>query len=241
MNHDNFKMLLESLEKSSDRTRSAYYFFVIINLSAFMYAISAFVYPISETRINPLFGVNVDIEFFWLVMSILGPLMYFILYSNISNEIEQFNYLADYSMSDAVHLRLILATQVLSSPVDYRVNKIIGFYLWFKALQFYTVLLIPILTSILWVLHVTHIKRVIGNPFYVESWQTAWSDFIDDISADGTLVTTDGRFLVAGLIVQLVAIFAMIWILSKVSEINTQSRKTYSRAVEQIDSLERQQ
>ena len=191
---DDFKILADTLEKSSNRTRSIYYVFAIIYVWLTLYAVNAFVFPIRHERMKeirtyvtdcqqlprdedlckdlaggldqkkgdaavidlekspgfqrtfersglqhrrdtyldeiaasrkftfPLFGVSVDQDYFWLMNSLVGVIIYFVLIPALANEADLFGFMVAETGDDRMRLRIVLSSQVLSSPSDHHAN-----------------------------------------------------------------------------------------------------------------------
>ena len=234
---DDFKILVDTLEKNSNRTRSIYYVFALIYISITLYVVNAFVYSFPRERMGlirefvtecqpqqpppspqqatdcgnlakaldekypnksavpaktgaasdanagasdsqtdfdssglkhrrdtyldeiaasrkftfPLFGVSVDQDYFWLMNSLIGVIIYFVLISALANEAELFCFMVDEVGNDRARLRIVLSSQVLSSPSDHHA-KTPRSYTLLKSVLLRSVLLLPIAMGVLWML-----------------------------------------------------------------------------------------
>jgi hypothetical protein len=272
---DDFKLLIDTLEKASNRTRSVYYFFSIIYIAITLYAVNAFVFSISRARLDefrtfvtncqaqvtatphcanlalslhnndidkkdkseflkafdeagakhrqdtyldeiaanrkftfPLFGVNVDEDYFWLMNSLIGVIFYFVLISALGNEAELFGFMIDKAGQDEARIRLVLSSQVLSSPSDHHEQRLYRL----KTILLRSVLLLPIVTGLLWVCYNVHIFDVAQKHFSAESINVAWNSFRDDYESYPV-------FSIISLTVQANSIVIMLYGFARISRI----------------------
>jgi hypothetical protein len=130
----------------------------------------------------PLVGVSVDVDYFWLMNSLIGTILYFVLISALTNEAELFGYMVDKASEDETHMRLVLSSQVLSSSSDHIREHRRGFDIALKSVLLRSVLLLPIAIGILRLFYDFHLFDAAEKHFSIESLTQAWSSVKDDYS-----------------------------------------------------------
>jgi hypothetical protein len=245
MEEANFTALLQVLDSNSNRSRNVFYFFVLINIGAFLFSVNAYLYNIPHVRLTeytntllqcardekekplpqhclnnllqvdvnvpldakwrevalerikhnqnsyideiaqtrkftfPIFGFTVDTDYFWLSAALVGMLTLFVLASTLANEAEIFKHLLDANAADPERIRMILATQVLTSPVDYRGVEQRGLFPFIKNLMLISVIAMPILTSLARISADMHLTDVVTSQ---TSLLEAWLNVVDDFT-----------------------------------------------------------
>ncbi|CCE05778.1 membrane hypothetical protein [Bradyrhizobium sp. STM 3843] len=244
-----FKTLLDTLEKSSNRTRSVYYVFAIIYISITLYAVNTFMFSFPDERLIrirqfvaecedpqkqkqrddhciaiavgiqkqqvdlppssgflekfaqaeeqhrrdtyldeiaasrkftfPLFGVSVDRGYFWLMNSLIGVVIYFVLLSALANEAYLFGFMVAAAGSDIARLQLVLMTQMLSSPSDQDGNAPISYTLT-KRFLLQSVILLPVAAGLMWICDDFYLTDILRAHFSQVSFETAAAGIRDD-------------------------------------------------------------
>ena len=271
---DDFKILLDTLEKSSNRTRSVYYVFAIVYISITLFAVDAFMFPFPDERLNriqffvdecqdpkmlqdahcrnlatgfklkkttlptgsghlsvfthsglqhrrntyldeiatsrkftfPLFGVSVDRDYFWLMNSLIGLVVYFVLLSALANEAHLFRFMVAAAGNNNARLQIVLASQVLSSPSDQNEDAPIPYtlsYTLVKRFLLQSVILLPIAVGLLWICDDLYLTNIVREHFSAASFAEAGTGIQDDFNYGPVIFIT-------GLIVQVASIAVML-------------------------------
>jgi hypothetical protein len=95
----------------------------------------------------PILGWETDLEFLWLIFPLIGMISYYILGLSLSRTIELFRFLLNRNQTDAMRLRLVHSTVVITAPLGGEHSEIKLFYraIWQVLALF--VLAIPIIIS----------------------------------------------------------------------------------------------
>jgi hypothetical protein len=124
----------------------------------------------------PIFGWETDRVFFWLFFPLVGVIGYYIVWLALSRQGAMFRFLLNCNRNDALRLRLILSTLMITAPLSGEHAEITPFYqaIW-RALAI-LVFLIPIINSLLAISDTTNAIPVIrdGSPF-LDGWTTLQS------------------------------------------------------------------
>jgi hypothetical protein len=295
---DEFKILVETLERNSSRTRAIYYVFAIIYVSITLYAVSAFIFSIPQERMTrirtfvtdcqlrhkqdahceelsaalgkemdlstetdpvkdfdltglkhrrdtyldeiatgrkftfPLFGVSVDEDYFWLMNSMIGVIIYFVLISALANEADLFCFMIDESGDDRTRLQIVLSTQVLSSPSDHRANTPRSYTL-LKRILLRSVLLLPVAVGFLWILYSLHIIGIARECCSFQRLGVAWSRVVDDFSYLPVLSVVSELVQAAAIVIMLCGFHKILHILSDIqTHYTTGASKLYRIGVD---------
>jgi hypothetical protein len=76
----------------------------------------------------PILGWETDRDFFWLIFPLIGMISYYIVWLALSRLAGMFRFLLDRNRSDAVRLRLIGSTLMLTTPLSGEHPEITPFY-----------------------------------------------------------------------------------------------------------------
>ena len=154
----------------------------------------------------PIFGFSVDIDYFWLIGGLVGVLTLFVLAAALANEAELFRYLLQQNTKDAERTRMLLATQVLTSPADYKGDELRGVFPFIKNLMLISIIAMPILSSLFRLSYDLHLSDLLNQQ---ASYSDVTAALIDDFVQRPWLST-------ASLLTQVMSIATEFWLLQMI-------------------------
>ena len=122
----------------------------------------------------PILGWETDMEFHWLIFPLIGMISYYILGLAFSRTIEMFRFLLNRNRTDAVRLRLIQSTVVITTPLggEHSEHMLIYRATWQVLALF--VLAIPIIISLLTISDLTNaIPAIRDGATFLDRWTAA--------------------------------------------------------------------
>ena len=149
----------------------------------------------------PLFGVSVDRGYFWLMNSLIGLVVYFVLLSALANEAHLFRFMVAAAGNNIARLQIVLASQVLSSPSDQEDDAPV--YTLVKRFLLQSVILLPIAMGLLWICDDFYLTNIVRGHFSAASFVEAGTGIQDDFNYAPVL-------FIVGLIVQAASIAVML-------------------------------
>jgi len=165
---------------------------------------NSYIDEIAQTRkfTFPIFGFSVDGDYFWLTSALVGVLTLFVLASALANEAEMFSYLLTANSTVAERMRMVLATQVLTSPVDYKGEELRGIFPIIKNLMLISIIAMPVMSSLFRFLYDI---RLIDVATSQETFVAAVGHLVDDFSERPVLSAVST-------IIQLTSIATEVWL-----------------------------
>jgi hypothetical protein len=109
----------------------------------------------------PFFGITADRDLVWMIFPFLGILQYYLIWLALARAKSLFCFLAEQNKSDPTRLRLILSTQLLTSPLNDQSSELSKVHQTVWKILAISVFFIPIVASLITILDQTNLLAIL--------------------------------------------------------------------------------